>query len=105
MVTEAGAHGMVIVVDDGSQDATAELARRRGAVVVTHAESRGYDRALNSGFVPERTGRSLRCHDRCGWSAARRAGRSSCASWRQGPTLWSEFVIPFHASWSKPFDG
>lgn len=51
VVTQASAYGMVIVVDDGSNDATAELAGRCGAVVVTHAERRGYDGALNSGFV------------------------------------------------------
>jgi glycosyltransferase involved in cell wall biosynthesis len=29
-------YGQVIVVDDGSTDATAELARKAGAVVVSH---------------------------------------------------------------------
>jgi glycosyltransferase involved in cell wall biosynthesis len=41
--------GVVIVVDDGSRDATAERARAAGAQVVSHAVCRGYDQALNSG--------------------------------------------------------
>lgn len=44
-------YGQPIVVDDGSRDATAELARGAGAQVVTHAVNRGYDGALNSGFA------------------------------------------------------
>ena len=40
----------VIVVDDGSTDATAEIAEAAGAVVVRHAENRGKGAALNSGF-------------------------------------------------------
>jgi len=43
-------YGVPIVVDDGSTDATAELALRGGAVVVSHEKNRGYDAALNSGF-------------------------------------------------------
>lgn len=42
--------GIPIVVDDGSDDGTADLARRAGANVVTHASNRGYDGALQSGF-------------------------------------------------------
>lgn len=44
-------YGVPIVVDDGSTDATAELALSNGAVVVTHEKSLGYDEALNSGFI------------------------------------------------------
>jgi glycosyltransferase involved in cell wall biosynthesis len=44
-------YGRAIVVDDGSSDATAALARAAGAEVVTHARNRGYDGALNSGFA------------------------------------------------------
>jgi glycosyltransferase involved in cell wall biosynthesis len=51
-VVAACAHfGTVIVVDDGSQDATATQARSAGAVVVSHAVNKGYDAALNSGFA------------------------------------------------------
>lgn len=39
-----------IVVDDGSSDGTAELAREAGAVVVVHEQNQGYDRALESGL-------------------------------------------------------
>ena len=39
----------VIVVDDGSSDATASLARQAGALVVQHEQPRGKGAALNSG--------------------------------------------------------
>ena len=39
----------VVVVDDGSRDATAELARRAGAVVVRHARNRGKGAAMETG--------------------------------------------------------
>jgi glycosyltransferase involved in cell wall biosynthesis len=38
-------------VDDGSTDATADLARKAGADVVSHTINQGYDGALNSGFA------------------------------------------------------
>src|SRR5271166_5984567 len=44
-------YGSPIVVDDGSGDETAQLARAAGAAVVTHAVNQGYDAALNSGFA------------------------------------------------------
>ncbi|MHB0869411.1 MAG: glycosyltransferase family 2 protein [Chloroflexota bacterium] len=40
----------VIVVDDGSEDATAEIAMAAGAVVVRHESNRGKGAALNTGF-------------------------------------------------------
>lgn len=40
----------VIVVDDGSNDATASLAERAGARVVRHARNRGKGAALRTGF-------------------------------------------------------
>jgi glycosyltransferase involved in cell wall biosynthesis len=40
----------VIVVDDGSTDATAQIAQRAGALVVRHEENRGKGMALNTGF-------------------------------------------------------
>ena len=43
-------HGVVIVVDDGSDDSTASVAKGAGAVVVQHRYNSGYDCALNSGF-------------------------------------------------------
>ncbi|HUR87797.1 MAG TPA: glycosyltransferase family 2 protein [Ramlibacter sp.] len=42
--------GTPIVVDDGSRDRTAQLARNAGADVVSHRANRGYDNALNTGF-------------------------------------------------------
>lgn len=50
VVEAAGIYGVPIVVDDGSTDATADLALHSGAVVVSHEKNRGYDAALNSGF-------------------------------------------------------
>jgi glycosyltransferase involved in cell wall biosynthesis len=44
-------YGDPIVVNDGSSDATADVARGAGAEVVTHAVNQGYDGALNSGFA------------------------------------------------------
>ncbi len=40
----------VIVVDDGSTDATAEIAEAAGAIVIRHAHNRGKGAALNTGF-------------------------------------------------------
>lgn len=45
----------VIVVDDGSTDATAEIAEAAGAIVVRHPENRGKGVALNSGFRKARS--------------------------------------------------
>lgn len=44
-------YGHPIVVDDGSSDATAQVARAAGAEVVSHGVNQGYDGALNSGFA------------------------------------------------------
>jgi glycosyltransferase involved in cell wall biosynthesis len=41
----------VVVIDDGSADHTAEVARAAGAQVVTHAVNRGKGAALKSGFA------------------------------------------------------
>ncbi|MCP9904870.1 glycosyltransferase family 2 protein [Cyanobium sp. BA5m-10] len=51
VVRAAGRHGVPWVVDDGSGDATAQVARDAGAIVVSHACNQGYDQALNSGFA------------------------------------------------------
>ncbi|WP_135854126.1 glycosyltransferase family 2 protein [Halorussus salinus] len=40
----------VVVVDDGSDDGTADLAREAGATVVAHSRNRGYGKALQSAF-------------------------------------------------------
>ena len=39
----------VVVVDDGSTDATAEVARQAGAIVLRHLTNRGYGAALTTG--------------------------------------------------------
>lgn len=51
VVRNAARFGTPIVVDDGSSDETGALAAAAGATVVRHAERRGYDQALNSGFA------------------------------------------------------
>ena len=51
VVSSATHYGVPIVVDDGSGDKTGELALAAGATVVRHDVNRGYDDALNSGFV------------------------------------------------------
>ncbi len=43
-------YGIPIVVDDGSLDNTAEIAKIHGAELVIHKTNCGYDFALNSGF-------------------------------------------------------
>src|SRR6266542_3194865 len=44
----------VVVVDDGSTDATAEIAEAAGAVVVKHERNLGKGMALNTGFSKAR---------------------------------------------------
>lgn len=51
VVAAAGAYGQVIVVDDGSIDETALLAKNSGARVIRHEINKGYDNALDSGFA------------------------------------------------------
>jgi glycosyltransferase involved in cell wall biosynthesis len=51
VVSAAAAYGRPVVVDDGSSDATGELAAAAGAQVVRHPANRGYDAALDSGFA------------------------------------------------------
>lgn len=51
VVRAAERYGVPWVVDDGSVDATSQVARDAGACVVTHPSNRGYDQALNSGFA------------------------------------------------------
>lgn len=51
VVARVREYGDAVVVDDGSTDDTARLAREAGAEVVSHAVNQGYDGALNSGFA------------------------------------------------------
>lgn len=60
VVREALLHGEVIVIDDGSTDDTAALARTAGAHVLANPGPNGYDSAINTGFVEaDRLGYSL----------------------------------------------
>lgn len=51
VVAKVKKYGIPIVVDDGSSDNTSELAVESGGEVVKHDVNRGYDKALESGFV------------------------------------------------------
>src|ERR1700676_1749547 len=44
-----GLAGLVVVVDDGSRDATAALAQRAGAVVMRHPRNQGKGAAMETG--------------------------------------------------------
>lgn len=50
VITAVNGYGTPVVVDDGSSDDTAAIARACGAQVVSHGLNRGYDAALDSGF-------------------------------------------------------
>lgn len=51
IVQEAGLFvGRTVVIDDGSSDDTADIARAHGAIVLKHAQNRGKGRALRTGF-------------------------------------------------------
>ncbi len=58
VVRQVGRRALAIVVDDGSTDDTAALARAAGAHVVSHPINRGYDGALETGL---RTALALSC--------------------------------------------
>jgi glycosyltransferase involved in cell wall biosynthesis len=44
-------YGQVIVVNDASSDNTKQKAEDAGAILVNHIKNKGYDMALNSGFI------------------------------------------------------
>ena len=50
VVAEVKHYGVVLVIDDGSSDDTAKLARSAGANVVSHPSNYGYDAALETGI-------------------------------------------------------
>lgn len=50
VVAQCNVYGRSIVVDDGSSDATGDMARAAGAQVVRHGVNIGYDAAIESGF-------------------------------------------------------
>src|SRR4030067_1167146 len=50
VLSDHGIQHEIIVVDDGSEDNTAEEALRAGACVLQHAENRGYGASLKTGI-------------------------------------------------------
>ena len=40
----------ILVIDDGSSDQTAEIARKNGATVIVHRINKGYGAALKTGL-------------------------------------------------------
>lgn len=44
-------YGIVVVVNDASTDKTRQMAEIAGAIVINHRNNKGYDGALNSGFI------------------------------------------------------
>ena len=49
-----------ILIDDGSSDGTAEVAREAGAIAITHPFNRGGGAALRSGYAVATTSAPLR---------------------------------------------
>lgn len=50
IINETKKYGKIIVIDDGSNDKTAYLSKKSGALVESHSKNFGYDAALNTGF-------------------------------------------------------
>ena len=50
VIKGANKYGKAILVNDGSNDKTARIAKKLGAIVKTHTTNKGYDAALNTGF-------------------------------------------------------
>jgi glycosyltransferase involved in cell wall biosynthesis len=44
-------YGIAIVVNDGSSDNTSRIAKKSGAIVLSHTFNKGYDAALNTGLL------------------------------------------------------
>jgi glycosyltransferase involved in cell wall biosynthesis len=51
VVQSVRGYGEVIVINDASTDETGKIAEKAGAKLVNHKKNKGYDGALNSGFV------------------------------------------------------
>jgi hypothetical protein len=70
---------LIVVVDDGSTDATAQIAERAGAVVVRHPRNRGKAAAMETGAAAVATHEATEARDRRGDTSARAEGASARA--------------------------
>jgi glycosyltransferase involved in cell wall biosynthesis len=84
VVQQVSQRALAIVVDDGSTDDTAALARGAGAHVVSHPFNRGYDGALETGI---RTALGLGCA----------FAVTMDADGQHDPTLLDRFLAEFEA--------
>ena len=50
MIKEVKTYGKVLVIDDGSNDKTRNIALKSGAIVLRHKKNLGYNTAINSGI-------------------------------------------------------
>lgn len=110
VVKAAAGWGQCIVVDDGSTDATGEIAAASGAVVVRHKRNRGYDVAIDSGF---REARRLGCDRVVTLDAdgqhdpglvgklltALEAGADLAVGVRDRRARWSEHIFAWYTRW------
>jgi glycosyltransferase involved in cell wall biosynthesis len=51
VLTSSGTAHEILVIDDGSEDRTAEKALRAGARVLKHLDNQGYGSALKTGII------------------------------------------------------
>lgn len=97
--------GEILVVDDGSTDATARRARDAGATVHAHAENLGYGAAIKTGlrmahhdtivlidgdgtYPADRIGDLVAELERCDMAVGMRTGAKAHIPWPRRPAKW-----------------
>jgi glycosyltransferase involved in cell wall biosynthesis len=100
----------VIVIDDGSTDATAQLAVIAGAVLIRHDTNRGYGAALKTGlrlaqgeriviidadltYPPQRIPDLVKELDTCDMAVGSRTGSQVHIPWMRRPAKWVLSVL------------